>query len=86
MLISLIIIVLLILGIYLFLQTPSFGKMPAGKRLDDIKRSANYRDGSFQNLSETPDLTDGAGYFTVLNEFLFKKKIKMENLGKYYLL
>ena len=73
MLIFFFIIIVLILGIYIFLQSPSFGKMPSGERLKNIKNSTNYKNGSFQNISLTPDLTDGAVYFTVLKEFLFKK-------------
>lgn len=31
----------------------TFGKVPAGERLERIKQSPNYKNGSFQNLSET---------------------------------
>ncbi len=50
-----------------------FGKLPSGERLQQIKRSPNYRNGAFQNQSITPDLTDGANYYTVLKQFLFEK-------------
>ncbi|MDB5280141.1 MAG: beta-lactamase [Ferruginibacter sp.] len=58
---------------YLFLQQPKFGRRPAGERLEKIKKSPNYRDGQFQNISFTPDLTDGANFFTVLKEFFFDR-------------
>lgn len=31
----------------------TFGKVPSGERLERIKKSPNYKNGSFQNLSET---------------------------------
>jgi len=58
-------------AIVVFMQQPMFGKAPAGERLARIKRSPNYRNGAFQNLHPTPNFTDGANFFTVLNEFLF---------------
>ena len=51
-----------------------FGKAPAGKRLERILRSPNYRDGQFQNLSHTPALAEGVSYWNVLYEFLIKKQ------------
>src|SRR6187402_2555850 len=48
-----------------------FGKKPSGARLVRIKNSPNYRDGAFQNQSETPNLTDGANYAKVMKEFMF---------------
>jgi len=38
----------------LFLQQESFGQQPQGKRLDRMKASPNFKNGKFQNLSETP--------------------------------
>ena len=42
----------------LFGQT-QFGKLPSGVRLQKIKNSPNYKNGAFQNLSQTPDLKEG---------------------------
>lgn len=39
-------------------------------------RSSNFKNGSFQNKTKTPDLTEGASYFMVLKEFLFKKQLR----------
>ena len=61
---------------------PSFGKKSTGERLEKIKNSPNYKDGQFQNLSHTPDLTDGAGYFTVLKDFLFGKSKRSKPAGR----
>lgn len=56
-----------------FFNPVRFGKRPTGERLGSVKQSPNYRDGSFQNQSITPDFTDGANYYTVLKQFLFGK-------------
>lgn len=67
---------------YLFLRLPRFGKTPSGQHLERIKKSENYHSGGFQNLSPTPDLTEGATYWTVIGEFLFGKKVRMKPNGK----
>jgi len=59
--------------IFAFLQRSIFGKTPSGERLERIKKSPNYKKGSFNNLSPTPQLTEGAGFFSVMKEFLFEK-------------
>ena len=58
----------------LIFQQSKFGKSPSGERLERIKKSPNYRDGSFQNQSITPVMTEGVSYFAVGKEFLFGKK------------
>jgi L-ascorbate metabolism protein UlaG (beta-lactamase superfamily) len=55
------------------MQQSKFGKTPAGERLSRIKNSPNYRNGKFQNLNHTPDLTEGTSYFKVMKEFFFDK-------------
>ncbi|WP_353184720.1 MBL fold metallo-hydrolase [Parapedobacter lycopersici] len=64
-------IVALAFAAVIFMQQPKFGKMPTGDRLERIKRSPNYKNGAFQNLSPTPSFTDGANFFTVMREFFF---------------
>lgn len=56
------------LALYL---SPFWGKSPRGKRLERIKASPNYRDGAFQNESETPQLTNGATMPGLLRDMLF---------------
>ncbi|WP_300566595.1 MBL fold metallo-hydrolase [Flavobacterium sp.] len=69
-----ILIILVFSGIvYVFMQQPQFGKLPSGERLARIENSPNYRNGAFQNVNHTPDLTEGASLFTVLKEFIFNK-------------
>jgi L-ascorbate metabolism protein UlaG (beta-lactamase superfamily) len=73
MMAALILIAALILAVLLFVRQPPFGKPPLGARLDRIRRSPNFRNGAFQNLSPTPNLTEGVGYPEVLRNFLFKR-------------
>ena len=58
---------------FLFLQQTSFGTAPSGARLERIKKSPQYKDGAFQNQSETPTFTGGGTFFTVFYDFLFGK-------------
>ncbi len=55
------------------MRQAKFGKLATGARLEKIKRSPNFRDGKFQNLSETPQLTEGAGYGQIMYEYFFKR-------------
>ncbi len=73
MMIAVVLILVLILAVYAFMQQPSFGKLPSGKRLEKIKTSPNYREGSFRNIHFTPMLEEGKGYTTVMKEFFFNK-------------
>ncbi|HEX8461405.1 MAG TPA: MBL fold metallo-hydrolase [Segetibacter sp.] len=56
------------------MQQAKFGKAATGERLERMKNSPNYKDGKFQNQHNTPALTEGYSYTTVLYEFIFKKK------------
>lgn len=78
--IFLFLLAVVILFVIAFMQLPMFGKLPTGERLEKIKRSPNYRDGAFQNIHFTPQLTEGASYISVLKEFLFGKKERMRPL------
>jgi L-ascorbate metabolism protein UlaG (beta-lactamase superfamily) len=60
-------------ALYIFLKHPKFGRLPSGNRLMKIKKSSNYKNGKFQNLSFTPDLAEGETYFRVIWKFLFQK-------------
>ncbi len=53
------------LGTWLLFQYPSFGKAPTADRLERIKKSPNYRDGKFQNLSETPMRPPGVSIWKI---------------------
>lgn len=71
--IFIVLLLALFLGGYIFLQQPVFGKAPSGERLERIKKSKNYRDGSFQNLNFTPSLSEGYTMPGVFWDFLFTK-------------
>src|SRR6218665_305434 len=70
-------ILVLSVSVFAFIQQAKFGKTPSGARLERIKKSPHYKDGSFQNLHLTPSLTEGASYYGVMKEFLFSKKIRI---------
>lgn len=76
MIVLLFIITTILIGTLFFLNTERFGKHPSGERLLKIMQSPNYKKGSFQNLSHTPMLTEGVGYFEVLSDFFFSSKPK----------
>jgi len=81
MMIFFVIILLLIIITIIFLRQPKFGRIPTGKRLEQIKRSPNYRNGAFQNISATPNLTEGVSYFKLVKEFFFDKKPRLKPTG-----
>lgn len=74
MLIILIFILGLIPTTFLYMQQAKFGKKPNGARLELIKLSPNYRNGKFQNLSETPTFVEGVNVFDIIYENYFKSK------------
>lgn len=74
MIVFLVLIALLIAFVFLYMQQPKFGKSPSGERLELIKKSPNFKTGKFQNLSNTPALTEGYSYAKVFYEFFFKRK------------
>lgn len=74
MLYSILIIISLIIVIgAIVMNQPQFGQNPKGERLERVKKSPNYRDNSFQNLSHTPQLSSDRSMVGVLWDFLFKK-------------
>jgi L-ascorbate metabolism protein UlaG (beta-lactamase superfamily) len=74
MVIFLVILVFVAATVYLFIQLPQFGSIASGERLKKIQQSPHYRNSQFQNLSETPSLTEGASYSGIMKEFFFSKK------------
>lgn len=67
------VIVIFAIVIYTFVNQKSFGKLPDKARKEKILNSPNYRDGKFQNLSYTPQLTGDTGYIGTMYDFLFGK-------------
>lgn len=50
----------------------ALGKNPDGARLDRVRQSPNYRDGSFQNLSPTEMMLENASRLKMMKDFLNK--------------
>jgi L-ascorbate metabolism protein UlaG (beta-lactamase superfamily) len=75
MLIILTVIVLAGISAVIVLRQPRFGKQATGDRLERIKKSANYKNGSFQNRSFTPVFAEDASKWAVFKEFFFVKSI-----------
>lgn len=73
MLLILIFSLLIFLAVRQFMSQAKFGKLPSVGKLREIEKSPNYRSGKFQNISPTPDLTEGATLISVVFEFFFKK-------------
>lgn len=69
----LILLILIAIIAYNFLQHPKFGKAPSGERLTLIQNSPQYKNGKFENQSFTPDLAEGASFAGILFDFFFKK-------------
>src|SRR5688500_11126830 len=47
----------------------SFGALPAGERLERVRRSPNFRDGKFRNLVETHTMVPGTMWRTLRLQF-----------------
>lgn len=62
-----------IIAILLYTRQPKFGRLPTGEHLQKIKQSVNYKNGKFHNQTLTPNLTEGANYFSVVRKFFFEK-------------
>lgn len=78
---AILLLILIVVSVYLLLQHPRFGRLPSGARLERIKRSPNYRDGSFQNRSHTPNLAEGYTYWGVMSEFFFGSKPRQKPMA-----
>lgn len=79
MLIILVLLVVLALGGYLFMQQPQFGQNPSGKHLERIKKSTHYQEGGFKNQNFTPELAEGINYWDLLKAYIPKVENKEPN-------
>ncbi len=65
---------LLLMSFVTLAITPKkFGDTPNGTRKERILKSPNYRDGKFQNLNPTPQITSDKGMPSLMFDFLFAK-------------
>lgn len=68
------IILILVITVFAFVNQPNFGRNPQGERLERIKHSPHYYDGEFHNKHETPVMTSDKNRFKGFMKFLFGKK------------
>jgi L-ascorbate metabolism protein UlaG (beta-lactamase superfamily) len=68
MIVTATIIAVLVIGIYLFTRQAVFGKEPSGARLERIKKSPNYKNDAFQNLTPTVVTREGASYIKLMRD------------------
>lgn len=52
-------LITLTVATYFYMKRDVFGESPSGARLERIKKSPNFKDGKFVNLTYTPSLTEG---------------------------
>ncbi|MCU0419369.1 MAG: MBL fold metallo-hydrolase [Cyclobacteriaceae bacterium] len=71
-------LVLAVLGVYVFVQSPVFGANPSGSRLERIQQSPRYREGSFQNAEPTEVMLPEASYAKMMRDFFFNKPNDVE--------
>ena len=57
-----------------FLQTPSFGRLPSGKRLERIRQSPNYVDGEFRYPVKTEVMTSSKSGLAAMWEFVTQSR------------
>lgn len=67
------VVLVILVATVIFINQPSFGRLPRGERLERILHSPNYRDGSFQNLSPTQQITSEGSRAGTMIDFLFNK-------------
>lgn len=73
--IRLLIVINILLFISLFITNMKpFGKLPNKERLERIRKSKNYKNGEFVNLTHTPQLAEDQNFFSVSYDFFFSKK------------
>jgi L-ascorbate metabolism protein UlaG (beta-lactamase superfamily) len=66
-------LLVVVISAYLFTQRRSFGRISSGEQLERIQKSPNYKQGKFENLEFTPDLSEDTNIAKVLYEFMFKQ-------------
>ncbi len=65
--------VFLVIGINLFMRVPKFGKLPEGEQKTRIEKSPNYKNGAFQNLNYTPQMTGDGGFLKIMKDMFNAK-------------
>lgn len=73
-----VVIIFIMIGGYIFMHQPQFGKNPTGERLEKVKNSPNYKNGKFQYAVETSDLGEDTSMYEMFNEFFFNKSKRIK--------
>ncbi len=60
---------------YAYLQSPKFGSLPRGERLERVRKSPNFVGGAFRNAIPTPVLTNDSSFLSILFENAFGQKM-----------
>lgn len=55
------------------MRQPQFGKSPQGERLERVKQSPNFKNGSFKNVNFTPFVSEGNSMTQITLDFIFRK-------------
>ncbi|PQA94064.1 MBL fold metallo-hydrolase [Chryseobacterium shigense] len=66
--------VFLVATYFVVMELPAFGAAPKGERLKRIKESRLYRNQQFQNISYTPNISEGYSTIKVTYDFVLGKK------------
>lgn len=66
-----ILIAVLVIATFFYMKQAKFGKAPSGEYLNKISESGNFKDGMFKNLSNTPDLSEGHSYLSIIKDQFF---------------
>jgi len=64
-------VLVLVVVTFFYMKKPLFGKAADGARLERMKKSPHFKDGVFQNLNHTPELTEGYSMSAVIYDKLF---------------
>jgi L-ascorbate metabolism protein UlaG (beta-lactamase superfamily) len=71
MMITFFVVVALVVIVFLFMQQPSFGKLPSGERLARVERSPQYKNDHFENILPTAMMADDVSYVDMIRKFFF---------------
>jgi L-ascorbate metabolism protein UlaG (beta-lactamase superfamily) len=75
MVVFLIIVLALVTTVWIFMSLPQFGRLASGERLARMKRSPNYKNGTFHNIHLTPNFSEDANMWKVMRMFFFEKRV-----------
>lgn len=69
---------ILSVGGYVYLQQPKFGALPAGRHLQVVENSAHYENGVFRNLVDTPMRTQDSSFVSNVLSMLLDKNANLK--------